>query len=76
MYWGVETPWVPMHKRVTKVDLLKNPKWSYVLGSRDSLVSYVGTGELFSVSLNLQAHATDFKETLFQKNVMENFLDQ
>ena len=40
MYRGVETPWGPLHRRVetprgpmhqgvTKVDPLKNPKWSY-----------------------------------------------
>jgi len=40
MHRGVETPWGPMHRGVTKVDPLKNPKWSYTLGSRDSLVSY------------------------------------
>ena len=51
VHWGVETPWGPMHRRVktprgpmhrgaTKVDPLKNPKWSYALGSQDSPVSY------------------------------------
>ena len=34
------TPRCPMHQGVTKVDTMKNPKWSYELESRDSLVSY------------------------------------
>ena len=38
-------------------------------GVGDSPVFYVPTGELFSVSFNLQAHATAFKATLIQKTV-------
>ena len=30
-----------MHRGVTKVDPLKNPKWSYAPESQDSPVSYV-----------------------------------
>ena len=40
MHHRVETPRGPMHQGVTKVDTLKNPKWSYARGESPP-VSYV-----------------------------------
>ena len=40
LHQRVEPPWGSMHWEVTKVGLLKNPKWSYERGSRDSPGSY------------------------------------
>jgi len=48
-----------------KIWCVENPMWSYKPESRDSLVSYV-PGSRFTVSVNLQAHATAFKATLIQ----------
>ena len=53
MHWRVETPQGPMHRGVTKVDPLKNPEWSYALGSQDSPVSYAMGSQDSSVSYAL-----------------------
>ena len=62
-----------------KIRCAEKPKWSYTPESRDSLVSLVmesrdslvsfAPGSSFTVSVNLQDHATAFKATLIKKIV-------
>jgi len=50
-----------MHRGVTKVDTLKNPKWSYAPGSRDSPVSYAPVSRDSPVSYVPGSHDSQTK---------------
>ena len=67
MYWRVETPRGPIYWGVQKFDPLKIQNGPMYWGVKTSQCTMYR--ESFSVSLNLQAQATAFKETLNHKTV-------
>ena len=67
MHCRVETPQGSMHRGVTKVVPLKNPKWSYAPGSRDCPLSYApGSQDSQTKFLQIQDNYVTYNLLKFQ----------
>ena len=79
MHWGVKTPQYLMHRRVetpqgpkqrgvTEVDTLKNPKWSYALGSHDTQTKFSQIVDNYVIYNLWKFQIDSFKRSKMQKN--------